>query len=364
MRAPQGKTQGHTGGPAGLAGQSGQRDHAAGPAGAFGRGAGHQRAQIGRLEKAEAGPAHAQAQHQVQRAGLIGQQGQRQHACTQHGQADAAQQPGWVPVRQAPAKGAAAATTTGQADIRKPVSTGLRCSTCSRKNGKETKARPWVAKALRAVSTDSANSGRRSRSTGSIGAGCPAWRHSSSAPATTVTLAGRATRGQGSCWAAAPRAPIRVENVRAVNTAVNGSKPWSRGVLCGSVCQPKPRASRPSGTLMANSQGQSATLSTSEATVGPTAKNTPTTSAFMPTPRPRREAGYSSRIKAMFTLMMAAAPMPCRPRARASKVSVGASAQASEARVKKARPPMNTRRGPIRSPSAAKGSSRATVANW
>ena len=38
-------------------------------------------------------------------------------------------------------------------------------------DGKETKARPCTAKAQTAVAADSANSGRRNRSTGSIGAG-------------------------------------------------------------------------------------------------------------------------------------------------------------------------------------------------
>ena len=48
---------------------------------------------------------------------------------------------------------------------------------------------------------------------------------------------------------------------------------------------------RPSGTLIANSQGQAATDKTSEAIVGPSANETPTTRAFSPTPRPIRAAG-------------------------------------------------------------------------
>ena len=52
-------------------------------------------------------------------------------------------------------------------------------------------------------------------------------------------------------------------------------------------------AARPTGTLMANSQGQVDTDRMPEATVGPTAEQVAATSAFSARPRPSMERGYT-----------------------------------------------------------------------
>ena len=44
--------------------------------------------------------------------------------------------------------------------------------------------------------------------------------------------------------------------------------------------------------------------------VGPQTMPKPTTSAFKPTPRPRRSGGYIKRTSAMFTLIKAPPPNP------------------------------------------------------
>ncbi len=56
--------------------------------------------------------------------------------------------------------------------------------------------------------------------------------------------------------------------------------------------------------------------------------------------------------------------MPCTTRAAASKGTVLAKVQISEAIVKTAMPPRKMRRGPKRSPSEANGSMVATTASW
>src|SRR5579859_8016098 len=95
---------------------------------------------------------------------------------------------------------------------------------------------------------------------------------------------------------------------------------------------------RPSGTLTANSQGQEATDRMAEATVGPIAKQTATTSALKPTPRPSERDGKMKRISAVLTLMMPLAPKPWNTRAAASVGSDQAAAQTSEASVNSASP--------------------------
>ena len=68
---------------------------------------------------------------------------------------------------------------------------------------------------------------------------------------------------------------------------------------------------------MPKSQGQEATESTKEATVGPMQKPRPTTKAFMPTPRPKLLGAKIKRIRAKFTAITPAEPMPWAARARA-----------------------------------------------
>jgi hypothetical protein len=52
-----------------------------------------------------------------------------------------------------------------------------------------------------------------------------------------------------------------------------------------------------------------------------------------PTPRPSWERGNTKRIRAVFTLMMPAAPKPCTMRATTSIGSVAETAQMNEAMV-------------------------------
>jgi hypothetical protein len=66
----------------------------------------------------------------------------------------------------------------------------------------------------------------------------------------------------------------------------------------------------------------------------------------------------------MFTLISAAVEMPCTERAIASGHRPSASAQAADETRKPSNPPRHTRRGPSQSPSAANGSSSATMASW
>ena len=61
-------------------------------------------------------------------------------------------------------------------------------------------------------------------------------------------------------------------------------------------------------------------------------------------------------MSAMFTPMIAPAPMPCKARAQAKAGKVLARQQASDAAVTKDTPNRNTLRGPRESPSAANGS--------
>ncbi|CFW14920.1 Uncharacterised protein [Bordetella pertussis] len=59
----------------------------------------------------------------------------------------------------------------------------------------------------------------------------------------------------------------------------------------GSAHTPSARPSRPSGTLIRNSQCQLPRLRISEAAVGPAASDRLTTSAFRPRPRPSCSRG-------------------------------------------------------------------------
>ena len=240
---------------------------------------------------------------------------------------------------------------------------GLRCSVCSKKKGSETKARPCAANEATEVMADSANSGRRSRSTGSMGAGWPAWWRSKAPNKATASNSAGSTMAAGSRCAAAARAKISAAKPPAVSKAAQASKPAPRGALCGNVGQASAKASRPSGTFIQNNQGQLATDSTSDATVGPAANATPTVSAFRPMPRPSCCGGKYSRTSAMFTLISAPAPTPFTARATANWPRLPASAQANDATVNTTNPAMNTRLGPKRSPSAAHGSRLATTAS-
>src|SRR5208337_3206968 len=138
--------------------------------------------------------------------------------------------------------GAMIAVIAGQGVIRNPVSTTDLPRVCWKKNGRATNAIPWAANAAIAVADDNANCGRRNRSTGSIGAGCPFCARSS----TTASIAAT------------------------TNSGTTG----------GSVPPASTSATTPNGTLTANSQGHGPTDRIIDATVGPIANAVPTIIAF------------------------------------------------------------------------------------
>ncbi|MNL25471.1 hypothetical protein D3C87_1469540 [compost metagenome] len=177
---------------------------------------------------------------------------------------------------------------------------------------------------------ESANIGRRNRSTGSIGAGWPRSRRSSSTKAMANTAAAATTYSTGSRCTPSPSAKISAAKVMTLSTAATGSKPCVLRLLSGSERQPMDSASSPIGRFTANSHGQVPNERMTDATVGPTANDTPTISALSPSPRPSRCIGKIAEISAVFTLMMAAAPMPCSARAAASDGSDHAMAQITD----------------------------------
>lgn len=72
---------------------------------------------------------------------------------------------------------------------------------------------------------------------------------------------------------------------------------------------------------------------------GPAVNDTPTTNALSPSPLPRRALGYSARISAVLTLMIALAPTPCNTREAVSSPSVPLAAQRPDATMKTTSPP-------------------------
>jgi hypothetical protein len=78
----------------------------------------------------------------------------------------------------------------------------------------------------------------------------------------------------------------------------------------------------------------------------------------MPMMAPRRCGGNAPVRIVRLSGITAAAPVPCTVRAASSQPTLGATAQHAEASVKTARPAVNTRRRPNRSPSAAPVMSR------
>ena len=120
----------------------------------------------------------------------------------------------------------------------------------------------------------------------------------------------------------------------------------------------------PTGMFMMNSQGHSPTDSTAEASDGPATAEIATTVALMPMPRPRRFRGYITRIRVVFTLVIAAAPIPCAAREMTSVVSEPESAQATDETVKRVRPPIYIFLYPIMSPRAENESRVTIMASW
>ena len=84
---------------------------------------------------------------------------------------------------------------------------------------------------------------------------------------------------------------------------------------------------------------------------GPTATDAPTVAPQMPNAVPRSRPWNESAMSASDWANITAPPMPCTPRIRFSSVEEFDSPQASEARLKMARPMTKIRRRPSRSPS-------------
>ncbi len=83
---------------------------------------------------------------------------------------------------------------------------------------------------------------------------------------------------------------------------------------------------------------------------GPTATAPPTVAPQIPIALARSRPSNSCAISARAVANIAAAPVPWTPRARLRTVGSPASPQANEAAVNRAKPKLNTRRRPIRSP--------------
>jgi hypothetical protein len=86
-------------------------------------------------------------------------------------------------------------------------------------------------------------------------------------------------------------------------------------------------------------------------TSGPIATAPPTVAPQTPKAVARSLPWNSWPISASEVANMAAPPMPCRPRARLSRVGSPAIPQRNEAKVKMPKPIVKTRRRPSRSPS-------------
>ena len=127
-------------------------------------------------------------------------------------------------------------------------------------------------------------------------------------------------------------------------SAVRASSVWPDSRVAGSMRLARKKPATPSGTLMANSQGHDAVARINEAAVGPMANATATTSALLPNARPSKCFGYRARSSAVLTLIMALAPTPWNSRATTSDGKDQASAQASDAKVNRNMPEINTRR--------------------
>ena len=102
------------------------------------------------------------------------------------------------------------------------------------KKGSETKARLCVANDAIDVPTDSANSGRRSRSTGSIGAAWFFCRRSKAAPAPRASSSSASTVAADARCAAMARPARPAPKLSAASSAAQASKGCPRGALRGS----------------------------------------------------------------------------------------------------------------------------------
>jgi hypothetical protein len=86
---------------------------------------------------------------------------------------------------------------------------------------------------------------------------------------------------------------------------------------------------------------------------GPLATASPVSAKKIPSADPRRSGGNAALTSANASVVISAAPIPCRARAAISHPIAGATAQAAEASANRPTPAANIRLRPRRSPSAA-----------
>ena len=109
-------------------------------------------------------------------------------------------------------------------------------------------------------------------------------------------------------------------------------------------------AAIPTGTLTKKIHSQPRCSVISPPSSGPIATEPPTVAPQIPIAFARSRPSNSCAISASAVANMAAAPAPWTPRAKLSTVASPEMPQANEAMVKSAKPKLNTRRRPIRSP--------------
>jgi hypothetical protein len=114
----------------------------------------------------------------------------------------------------------------------------------------------------------------------------------------------------------------------------------------------------PIGTLSQKIQCQLMPLTMAPPTTGPRATPRPLIPPHRPMAAPRFSAGKASLISVSVSGKTIAAPAPCTARAPSSTATLGESAAAADAAMKRNRPTAYMRRRPKRSPSAAPVSRR------
>ena len=109
----------------------------------------------------------------------------------------------------------------------------------------------------------------------------------------------------------------------------------------------------PSGTLSQKIHCQAMPSVIAPPTTGPAATARPVSEKKTPSAHPRRSGAKAELTSVNASVMISAAPAPCRTRPAMSQPTSGASAEAAEATAKIASPQANMRLRPSRSPSAA-----------
>jgi hypothetical protein len=104
-------------------------------------------------------------------------------------------------------------------------------------------------------------------------------------PTASVAMPSSAINASGSRWPMPSIVVMTSPKVAALNSAPTASKRCLPRGVTGNAPMPN-SATRPIGTLIANSHGQEATERIADATVGPTAAATETVTALMPIARP------------------------------------------------------------------------------